>query len=123
MQICPKCGKELNEEDVFKGSCPHCFYVFPTEFIKSLTASLLQSKKEEDIRKGEFSQVKVEKKWEYDVTVIQVLTKPTPNGILKQIEGKGDAGWELVGVAMAREAGMGTLGALDIILFWKREKK
>jgi len=27
-----------------------------------------------------------------------------------------------VGVAMAREAAMRTLGDLDIILFWKREK-
>jgi len=55
MPMCPKCGKELKEEDIFKGSCPHCFYVFPPEFIKSLTASLLQSKKEGSIRKEESS--------------------------------------------------------------------
>ena len=34
--FCPKCQKELKEEDVVRGSCPYCHAIFDTPIVKNV---------------------------------------------------------------------------------------
>jgi len=60
---CPKCGKELTKDDLFRGFCPKCHSIIPDEIIKQQRRKELREEREAKEKAEKEKREKIEKIW------------------------------------------------------------